>query len=56
MLSRVPGLMLEKRDTIQRIRRVQELLGHNDAKTMIIFNHALNRGPGRVKNPLDLTQ
>lgn len=34
------------------IRMVQELLGHNDAKTTI-YTHVLNRGPAGVRSPAD---
>jgi len=37
----------------QDIRIVQELLGHRDVTTPMIYTHVLNLGPAGVRSPLN---
>ena len=46
------GLHLLERD--YAIRTTQELLGHSDVKTTMMYTHELNRGAVGVKSPADL--
>jgi integrase len=49
-----PGKSTRLLERGQDIRTIQELLGHKDVRTTMIYTHVLNRGPLGVASPADL--
>jgi len=48
-----PAIAIQLLETGYVIRTIQELMGHKDVSTTMIYTHVLNRGGRGVRSPAD---